>query len=230
MYPSSHLFWDSRKVSALVCSFDYLQLPHQPGVVDHDVDPPVRPHGYVDQPLHLVIVLLLVKDVATVVRSGAQRHVLPASEHIFRRSAAGHLLQPFGVPSPLGLDGGGSALRERRPGGLRFRKPHSLLSGHHVTARQPIQMPQQQAPKRAYFSARPFVLKTQERDPPVRSPLTIDPLSRTLVVGDQNPLFDESFLDDRVVVHSPSFVIDGKDIVPLLTEPMRHVGAGAFIH
>jgi len=121
-------------------------------------------------------------------------------------------------------------MEEWQLGGLRFRKPYSLLSGDHETAWQPMRMTQQQPPKRGDFHDRPFILETQKHDAMVQLALAIDLLSKPFVVGDQNPLFSESFFDDLIVVHSAGFIIDRKDVVPLLTQPMRHVGTGAFIH
>jgi hypothetical protein len=46
---------------------------------------------------------------------------------------------------------------------------------------------------------------------------SIDFLSEVFVVRDQNPVFIEGFLDNCFIIGATSFVIDRKDLVPLVT-------------
>lgn len=63
----------------------------------------------------------------------------------------------------------------------------------------------------------------------MRQPLAIDPLSKILVIRNQNPVLCKRFPDHFLIVNALCFLIDGKNVVLLNHKPARNGRSSAFI-
>lgn len=64
----------------------------------------------------------------------------------------------------------------------------------------------------------------------MRLTFTVNALTEVLIIGDEDTIFRERFLDDVKVVHAARLIIHGANIMSALPEPSRGSRSCAFIH
>lgn len=115
-------------------------------------------------------------------------------------------------------------------GGLGAGEPDLVFGDDHEAIYEPVAMLLDQPAERFDLAAGPLIRKAQEDDAPMGTVLAEDLVSEILVVRDQDPIFGKRLPEDRLVVNPPGFVIDRKDLVPLLLQPAGQGRTRALVH
>ncbi len=75
----------------------------------------------------------------------------------------------------------------------------------------------------------PLIGKPQKDYALVRKLLAEDLLTKVFIICDQNTLIGKCLMKHRIIIESPRFCINGKDVVPLLSQPLGNSWSGAFV-
>jgi hypothetical protein len=98
---------------------------------------------------------------------------------------------------------------------LRSGEPHSCIRNHNEPVCQSVRVPFEQPPENFDLICGALIFKPHENDTPMRAPLPINLLAEILIVRNQNPPLVVCFLDNFIIFCPASFIIHGKDFVPL---------------
>lgn len=96
---------------------------------------------------------------------------------------------------------------------LCFGESHSRFCDYDKSIRQPVRVFLKQATKHINFVNGTFIGQPKKHHAMVRMSFAIDLFSEVFVVGNQYPVFFKGLLNNPVVVHTPRFVEDRKDVV-----------------